>query len=40
MAATGQTSAQMAFRDPDVRTMLRVRDADDAQAFAELVERY
>lgn len=37
---TGQTSAQMALRDPDVRLMLRVRDADDQAAFAELVDRY
>ncbi len=36
----GTTSAQMAQRDPDVRLMLRVRDADDAAAFGELVERY
>lgn len=36
----GETSAQMALRDPDVRLMLRVRDADDAEAFGELVERY
>src|SRR3954452_8686606 len=35
----GQTSAQMALRDPDIRLMLRVRD-DDAAAFAELVERF
>jgi RNA polymerase sigma-70 factor (ECF subfamily) len=38
--ATGHTSAMMALRDPDVRLMLRVRDADDRAAFAELVERY
>jgi RNA polymerase sigma-70 factor, ECF subfamily len=37
---TGQTSALMALRDPDIRLMLRVRDADDRQAFAELVGRY
>jgi RNA polymerase sigma-70 factor (ECF subfamily) len=37
--AIGQTSAQMALRDPDIRLMLRVRD-DDAAAFAELVERF
>ncbi len=37
---TGQTSAIMALRDPDIRLMLRVRDADDAAAFAELVERF
>src|SRR5438552_2322353 len=35
----GTTSAQMALRDPDVRLMLRVRDADDAAAFGELVDR-
>ena len=31
--ANGTTSAQMALRDPDVRLMLRVRDADDAAAL-------
>jgi RNA polymerase sigma-70 factor (ECF subfamily) len=36
---TGQTSAIMALRDPDIRLMLRVR-ADDQAAFGELVERY
>ena len=36
---TGQTSAMMAIRDPDVRLMLRVRDGDRA-AFAELVGLY
>jgi RNA polymerase sigma-70 factor (ECF subfamily) len=36
---TGQTSAMMAMRDPDIRLMLRVRGGDEA-AFAELVERY
>ena len=36
---TGQTSAIMALRDPDIRLMLRVR-ADDRAAFADLVERY
>ena len=35
----GQTSAQMALRDPDIRLMLQVRD-DDPVAFAELVERF
>ena len=40
MALTGESSAQMAMRDPDIRLMLRVRDADDAAAFAELVELY
>jgi len=37
--ATGETSALMALRDPDIRLMLRVR-ADDREAFAELVGRY
>ena len=37
---SSETSAQMAVRDPDVRLMLRVRDADDEAAFGELVERY
>jgi RNA polymerase sigma-70 factor, ECF subfamily len=36
----GDTSAQMALRDPDVRLMLRVRDADDAAAFGELLDLY
>ena len=35
----GQSSSQMALRDPDIRLMLRVRDDDEA-AFAELVERF
>src|SRR5437016_7783143 len=30
----------MALRDPDIRLMLRVRDADDSAAFADLVELY
>jgi RNA polymerase sigma-70 factor (ECF subfamily) len=30
----------MALRDPDIRLMLRVRDADDRGAFADLVARY
>jgi RNA polymerase sigma-70 factor (ECF subfamily) len=30
----------MALRDPDIRLMLRVRDADDSAAFADLVEVY
>jgi len=38
--ATGETSAIMALRDPDIRLMLRVRDADDQTAFAELVGRF
>jgi RNA polymerase sigma-70 factor, ECF subfamily len=37
---SSETSAQMAVRDPDVRLMLRVRDAGDSAAFGELVERY
>jgi RNA polymerase sigma-70 factor (ECF subfamily) len=37
--SNGQTSIQLALRDPDVRLMLRVRE-DDAAAFTELVERY
>jgi RNA polymerase sigma-70 factor (ECF subfamily) len=39
VALTGETSGQLALRDPDIRLMLRVRDDDDA-AFAELVELY
>jgi RNA polymerase sigma-70 factor (ECF subfamily) len=39
MAATGNTSAQMSLRDPDVRLMLRVR-ADEPGAFEELVLRF
>ena len=39
MAVTGETSGQLALRDPDIRLMLRVRD-DDPVAFAELVELY
>jgi len=39
VAATGETSKQMALRDPDIRLMLRVRD-DEPDAFAELVERF
>src|SRR5271165_6655455 len=35
----GESSTQMALRDPDIRLMLRVR-ADDHEAFAELVELY
>jgi RNA polymerase sigma-70 factor (ECF subfamily) len=34
LAALGETSGQLALRDPDVRLMLRVRD-DDAAAFVE-----
>jgi RNA polymerase sigma-70 factor (ECF subfamily) len=39
VAATGETSAQLALRDPDIRLMLRVRD-DQPGAFEELVEQY
>ena len=39
MPLTGESSTQLALRDPDIRLMLRVR-ADDAEAFAELVELY
>ncbi|MBY0229790.1 MAG: sigma-70 family RNA polymerase sigma factor [Gemmataceae bacterium] len=39
VSATGDTSAQMALRDPDIRTMLAVR-ADTPGAFEELVGRY
>jgi RNA polymerase sigma-70 factor (ECF subfamily) len=35
----GESSAQLALRDPDIRLMLRVRD-DEPGAFEELVERY
>lgn len=38
--SAGLTSSQMALRDPDIRLMLRVRDADDPAAFAELVGRF
>lgn len=36
----GNTTAQMSARDPDIRLMVRVRDHDDAEAFAELVDHY
>jgi RNA polymerase sigma-70 factor (ECF subfamily) len=39
VALTGESSTQLALRDPDIRLMLRVRD-DDSEAFAELVELY
>ena len=39
MAITGESSTQLALRDPDIRLMLRVRD-DDQTAFAELVDLY
>jgi RNA polymerase sigma-70 factor (ECF subfamily) len=37
--AIGETSVQLALRDPDTRLMLSVRD-DEPGAFEELVERY
>ena len=40
MGLTGDTSAQMALRDPDIRLMLQVRDADDCVAFAQLMDLY
>jgi RNA polymerase sigma-70 factor (ECF subfamily) len=39
VATIGESSGQLALRDPDIRLMLRVRD-DDATAFQELVELY
>jgi RNA polymerase sigma-70 factor (ECF subfamily) len=39
VAAIGETSAQLALRDPDVRRMIGVRD-DEPGAFEELVEAY
>jgi RNA polymerase sigma-70 factor, ECF subfamily len=39
VAAIGETSAQLALRDPDIRLMLQVR-ADEPGAFESLVERY
>ena len=39
MGAIGDTSAQLAVRDPDTRLMLGVRD-DEPGAFEELVARY
>jgi RNA polymerase sigma-70 factor (ECF subfamily) len=39
VAASGETSAQLALKDPDIRLMLRVR-ADDPGAFEQLVEQY
>lgn len=39
MATIGETSAQLALRDPDIRLMLQVRD-DQPGAFEELVRRY
>jgi RNA polymerase sigma-70 factor (ECF subfamily) len=39
VTAIGETSAQLALRDPDIRLMLRVRN-DEPGAFEDLVERY
>ena len=39
VAAIGDTSAQLALRDPDIRLMLGVR-GDEPGAFEELVERF
>jgi RNA polymerase sigma-70 factor (ECF subfamily) len=39
VASIGETSAQLALRDPDIRLMLRVR-ADEPGAFEELVEQF
>jgi RNA polymerase sigma-70 factor (ECF subfamily) len=39
VATIGESSGQLALRDPDIRLMLRVRD-DEPGAFEELVERY
>jgi RNA polymerase sigma-70 factor, ECF subfamily len=39
VTAIGETSAQLALRDPDIRLMLQVR-GDEPGAFEQLVERY
>jgi RNA polymerase sigma-70 factor (ECF subfamily) len=39
VVVSGETSQQMALRDPDIRLMLRVRE-DDNVAFADLVELF
>jgi RNA polymerase sigma-70 factor (ECF subfamily) len=39
VSATGESSTQLALRDPDIRLMLRVRE-DQPGAFEELVELY
>src|SRR5262249_43174456 len=39
VAAIGETSAELALRDPDTRLMLSVRD-DQPGSFEELVARY
>lgn len=40
MSTTGQTSAEYAMKDADVRLMLQVRDHDDTEAFERLVDAY
>jgi RNA polymerase sigma-70 factor (ECF subfamily) len=39
VATTGESSGQLALRDPDIRLMLRVRD-DEPGAFEQLVNQY
>jgi RNA polymerase sigma-70 factor (ECF subfamily) len=39
VAAIGESSGQLALRDPDIRLMLQVRE-DELGAFEQLVERY
>lgn len=39
VSVIGETSGQLALRDPDVRLMMRVRE-NNAGAFEELVEKY
>lgn len=39
VTGTGETTGQLAMRDPDIRLMLQVRD-DVAGSFEELVSRY
>jgi RNA polymerase sigma-70 factor (ECF subfamily) len=39
VATTGETSTQLALRDPDIRLMLQVRN-DEPCAFEQLVENY
>ena len=40
MSISDSTAARYTAQDPDVRLMLKVRDDDDAEAFAELMTRY
>lgn len=39
LAGTGDTSAILALRDPDVALMIRVREGDD-EAFREIISRF